>query len=168
MNRTTPLKRTAFVSVLKKKKTDRPARITHKRGQSTIWRSDAYLALVRSLPCSACGTHSNTQAAHSNQLRMGKSRGMKASDASAMPLCGPAYLRQGCHASLDQGKTMNKEQRKAFENEHIVRTIMALCGQGRLIAGDDVPRVISKDQFEEMATHLVAMIESGELKINQQ
>ncbi len=166
MNRMAQLKRTAFAFKQKKEKPDRPARVTHKRGQPSIWRSDAYLALVRSLPCSACGTHSNTQAAHSNSLAFGKGRGIKASDASAMPLCGPQFLRPGCHAVFDQGWSMSKRQRKEFEDYHICKTISCLIDSGRLIAIDKLPAIDCG--LNEMASHLVAMIESGELKINQQ
>lgn len=164
MNRTTSLKRTPFASKSKKEKPDRPARITHSRGQSSIWRSDAYLALVRSLPCVCCGIHGQTQAAHSNSLAFGKGRGMKASDASAMPLCGPLFLRPGCHAELDQGRSMSKVQRKQFEDQHICKTIYDLIDDGRLIAADKLPALDCR--LDEMAAHMVAMIESGELKIN--
>ena len=165
MNRTTPLKRTPFASKPKKATPDRPARITHQRGQSSIWRSDAYLALVRSLPCSACGIYGHTQAAHSNQIRMGKSRGMKASDASAMPLCGPRNFNPGCHANHDQGGKLSKAQWKSFEDQHICKTIYDLIDDGRLIAVNKLPALDCG--LDEMAAHLVGMIESGELKINQ-
>lgn len=88
---------------------------------------------------------------------------MKASDASAMPLCGPAYMRVGCHAALDQGKAMSKDQRKQFEDQHICKTIYYLIDSDRLISDSKLPPLDCG--LDEMAVHLVGMIESGELRI---
>jgi hypothetical protein len=50
-------------------------------------------------------------AAHSNQLRDGKGRGLKAHDYRIAALC----FR--CHAELDQGAKMSKQERVNMFNE---------------------------------------------------
>jgi len=65
-------------------------------------------------------------AAHSNQMRDGKGRGLKAHDYRIAALCFT------CHAELDQGQAMSREERLnmwetahrgtvgwLFENDHI-------------------------------------------------
>jgi hypothetical protein len=102
-----------------------------------IYRNSNLLAVVRQLPCASCGTTGRTQAAHSNQLRFGKGRGIKGSDAAIMALCAQNYGKPGCHAELDQGKNMTKLERYAFEYEHIALTLIALIEQGYLIVDKD-------------------------------
>jgi hypothetical protein len=52
-------------------------------------------------------------AAHSNQLRDGKGRGLKAHDYRIAALC------YRCHMELDQGLKMSKEERvNMFETAH--------------------------------------------------
>jgi hypothetical protein len=52
-------------------------------------------------------------AAHSNQLRDGKGRGLKAQDYRIASLC------YKCHAELDQGTHMSKAERiEMFEEAH--------------------------------------------------
>lgn len=181
MKRNKPMQRTPFarVGVLAQSsfqrkaktpdRTDKIARVNHKRKESSIFRSNAYLALVRTVPCVACGIPHLTQAAHSNQLIYGKGRSLKASDASAMALCATTQERSGCHADHDQGGSLSKAEWKAFENQNIVATIMALVKAGRLV-GDlsavttKAPPAGSKD-FELKALFLVGLVERGELAV---
>ena len=102
-----------------------------------IYRNAALLAAVRRLRCVHCHGEGQTQAAHSNQLRFGKGRGIKGSDAAIMALCGPGYGQKGCHAELDQGHTMTKMERYAFEYEHIALTLIELIETGYLIVNKD-------------------------------
>lgn len=74
-----------------------------------------------------------TQAAHSNQLRFGKGRGLKASDAAIIALCGTGFNKHGCHAELDQGSKMCKAEKQQFEYEHIALTLIALIENGNLV-----------------------------------
>jgi hypothetical protein len=62
----------------------------------------------------ACGAVDGTVvAAHSNQLRDGKGRGLKAHDYRIAALC------YQCHMRLDQGKDMSKEERvEMWEQAH--------------------------------------------------
>jgi len=74
--------------------------------QTGMYRNSNLLKSVRSSPCQHCGADDGTiVAAHSNQLRDGKGRGLKAHDYRIAALC---YT---CHADLDQGSRMTKEER---------------------------------------------------------
>jgi hypothetical protein len=79
-----------------------------------IYRNKKILELVRQSPCQTCGTEDGTVvAAHSNQLRDGKGRGLKAHDYRIAALC----FR--CHAELDQGTKMSKAERvESWEEAH--------------------------------------------------
>lgn len=89
----------------------------------TTYRSTLLRRAVASLPCQACGREGETQAAHSNQF---KGMATKASDARIMSLC------VKCHAELDQGGTMSKLDRRAFEDEMMLKTYIALIENGLL------------------------------------
>lgn len=140
-----------------------------------VFRSDTYLAAVRTLDCVCCGREKRyTQAAHSNQLRMGKAKGLKASDASAMALCMTIPgVSVGCHALLDQGGKMAKDERNAFEYKHISLTAMALIRDGRLSGcqtvmfevNDLVDAALVGKDWEPLAMRLVALIEAGQLRV---
>jgi hypothetical protein len=56
-------------------------------------------------------------AAHSNQLRDGKGRGIKAHDYRIAALC------YSCHMDLDQGKSLDKEERVEIWEEAHRKTI---------------------------------------------
>ena len=73
------------------------------------YRSKKLLEACRELPCQSCGREDGTVcAAHSNQLRDGKGKSLKASDYRIAALC------LECHAGVDQGRTMSKEDRRQF------------------------------------------------------
>jgi len=88
------------------------------------------LDVLRQSPCQECGRADGTiVAAHSNQLRDGKGRGIKAHDYRVAALC------YSCHMEIDQGKSLSKAERIEiweeahrktiswlFENEHITVT----------------------------------------------
>jgi hypothetical protein len=93
-----------------------------------MYRNQKILEIVRNSPCQNCGSQNGTVcAAHSNQLRDGKGRSLKAHDFRVAALC----FR--CHSNLDQGYQMDKEERRElweeahrktiawlFENDHLV------------------------------------------------
>lgn len=92
-----------------------------------MYRNKKLLELVRNFPCQHCGIQDGTiVAAHSNQLRDGKGRGIKASDYRIASLCFK------CHSELDQGKNLSKEQRVEMWEEAHRRTIAELFEQGML------------------------------------
>lgn len=79
-----------------------------------MYRNQALLEAVRDAPCMHCGKQDGTVvAAHSNQLRDGKGRGIKAHDFRVAALC------HTCHFDLDQGSKMSKEERvNMWEEAH--------------------------------------------------
>ena len=83
-----------------------------------IYRNKKLLEAVREAYCMKCGAKDGTiVAAHSNQLRDGKGRGIKAHDYRIAALC------YRCHMNLDQGKDWTKEQRVEFWEEAHRETI---------------------------------------------
>jgi hypothetical protein len=83
-----------------------------------IYRNKKLLELVRQSPCQTCGNQDGTVvAAHSNQLRDGKGRGMKAHDYRIAALC------YSCHMELDQGKSLDKAERVEIWEEAHRKTI---------------------------------------------
>lgn len=95
-----------------------------------IYRNRKLLDVIRESPCQACGRADGTVvAAHSNQLRDGKGRGIKAHDYRVAALC---YL---CHSEIDQGSKLSKAERiEAWEEAHR-RTIGWLFEKGLIVLG---------------------------------
>jgi len=79
-----------------------------------MYRNKKLLEVVRESPCQNCGAQDGTIcAAHSNQLRDGKGRGIKADDYRIAALC------FGCHSELDQGTKMSRAERvELWEEAH--------------------------------------------------
>jgi len=79
-----------------------------------MYRNRKLLDVLRQSPCQDCGREDGTVvAAHSNQLRDGKGRGIKADDFRTAALC---YT---CHQKLDQGTRLSKAERvEMFEEAH--------------------------------------------------
>lgn len=78
------------------------------------YRSTRLINAVRESPCQHCGLQDGTVvAAHSNQLRDGKGRGLKAHDYRIAALC------FNCHFEIDQGSKLSKDERiELWENAH--------------------------------------------------
>lgn len=78
------------------------------------YRNKSLLEAVRRIPCQSCGSEDGTvAAAHSNQLRDGKGKGIKAHDWAIAAMC------HTCHMELDQGKDWTKaEKRDRFDEAH--------------------------------------------------
>jgi hypothetical protein len=83
-------------------------------GLYSVYRNQKLLEALRESPCQHCGKQDGTiVAAHSNQLRDGKGRGIKAHDYRTAALC------YWCHMELDQGKNLSKVDREElWENAH--------------------------------------------------
>jgi len=79
-----------------------------------MYRNKRLLEIVRQSPCQHCGRSDGTVvAAHSNQLRDGKGRGIKADDFRISALC------YSCHMELDQGAKYTKARRiEIWEEAH--------------------------------------------------
>jgi hypothetical protein len=78
------------------------------------YRNQKLLEAVREAPCMNCGAQDGTVcAAHSNQMRDGKGRSLKAHDYRVAALCFK------CHSELDQGRAMSREERvNMWEDAH--------------------------------------------------
>lgn len=71
-----------------------------------MYRNKKLLEVVRNAPCMNCnGQDGTVVAAHSNQLKDGKGRGIKAHDYRIAALC------YACHMMIDQGKDLSKQER---------------------------------------------------------
>ena len=83
------------------------------------------LDLARDMPCVMCGAQDGTTvAAHSNLSEHGKGWGHKADD------CMTAWLCYRCHTELDQGRKMDKEQKRDFMLTAICKTVRELWNRG--------------------------------------
>ena len=83
-----------------------------------MYRNKKLLEAARELPCQHCGISDGTVvAAHSNQMRDGKGRGLKADDYRIASLC----FR--CHSDLDQGAKMSRQERLEMWEEAHRKTI---------------------------------------------
>ena len=95
-----------------------------------MYRNKRLLEIVRQSPCQHCGRNDGTVvAAHSNQLRDGKGRGIKAHDFRIAALCFT------CHAELDQGHKLSKQERIEMWEEAHRQTIGWLFQNGMIEIG---------------------------------
>lgn len=77
------------------------------------YRNKKLLEIIRQSPCQLCGSENGTVvAAHSNQLRDGKGRSIKAHDYRIAALC---YT---CHSDIDQGKMSREDKQDLWEMAH--------------------------------------------------
>lgn len=91
------------------------------------YRNKKLLEAVREAPCQHCGSQNGTVvAAHSNQLRDGKGRSIKADDYRIAALC------YRCHMMLDQGSALTKESRLEMWEEAHRKTIGWLFDTGAI------------------------------------
>lgn len=86
------------------------------------FKSEKFRRLVTQLPCQHCGTE-GTQAAHRNQ---GKGLALKTSDALIVALC------PTCHQRLDQGKDMDRTERRAFWDDAYIKQMQTMIERGML------------------------------------
>ena len=90
--------------------------------KTPLFRSERFRRLVTTLPCQQCGTE-GTQAAHRNE---NKGMGIKTSDALCVALC------PTCHSYLDQGKDMDKTERRAFWDDAYIKQMQTMIEKGML------------------------------------
>lgn len=86
------------------------------------FKSEKFRRLVTTLPCQHCGAE-GTQAAHRN---MNKGIGLKNSDALCVALC------PTCHQKLDQGKDMDRTERRAFWDDAYIKQMQTMIEKGML------------------------------------
>ena len=100
----------------------------------TYIRSPALLKVCRQIPCQNCGRSDGTVcAAHSNQAKHGKGRGIKASDVFVASLCSI------CHTALDQGTGMTRAERVRMWDACHKKTLVLLVHGGLWPADLPVP-----------------------------
>lgn len=88
-------------------------------------RSNRLLLRCRGLSCQHCGARDGTVvAAHSNQAKHGKGRGIKASDQYIAALC------HACHAALDQGAHLTEAERVEMWDRAHAKTVHELLACG--------------------------------------
>lgn len=91
------------------------------------YRNPKLLQVIRNSPCQACGTQDGTiVAAHSNQLRDGKGRSLKAHDYRIAALC------YRCHSMVDQGYQMSRDEKREMWEEAHRKTIGWLFENGHI------------------------------------
>ena len=95
-------------------------------------RDEFYRRWVASLPCAHCGIEGYSQAAHGDQ---GKGMGIKSSDDTCYPACGPHLdflgMVQGCHALLGSTGTFTKQQRRDMERQYAQQTRALWAQKGK-------------------------------------
>lgn len=90
-----------------------------------IYRSEAWLAAVRSLPyCVLCG-RPGVQAAHRNE---GKGTAVKVDDCACAAIC------PDCHREIDHGPQLMRDARRTLMDRAIVLTVIELARRGQLAA----------------------------------
>jgi hypothetical protein len=106
-----------------------------------IYRNKKLLEIVRESPCQNCGIEDGTVvAAHSNQQRDGKGTGIKASDAMICALC------YKCHANLDSGSKMTREERlELFEHAHRQTMKWLIENEYLVVDGNRTTNMLLKD-----------------------
>ena len=89
--------------------------------KTTYVRSKKLLERARLIPCQICGSEDGSVvAAHSNQSKHGKGRGIKASDVYIASLC------YDCHKMIDQGSGLTREEKnRSWDMAHL-NTVWAL------------------------------------------
>ena len=96
-------------------------------------RSKQLLKAVASLECMNCGREGYTQAAHSNQSVHGKAKALKSSDVFTAALC------ETCHAAIDQGSHLTREQRVDIWGNAWRRTVKELVRRGEWPMSVEIP-----------------------------
>jgi hypothetical protein len=90
------------------------------------FRSKSHLKNVAELPCQNCYIEGQTQASHSNWVDLGgKGRGLKSSDEYTAALC------CSCHAMIDSGAKLTKEQRRNLWVMAWQKTVARLKASGK-------------------------------------
>jgi hypothetical protein len=96
-----------------------------------LYRNKRILEIARNFPCQHCGKQDGTVvAAHSNQLRDGKGKGIKSSDAAIAALC------YNCHMIVDQSSKLSKQEKMTMWEDAHRLTIRKLIEGEWLIVND--------------------------------
>lgn len=86
------------------------------------------MVAIRECPCGHCGAQDGTVvAAHRNE---GKGMGVKVSDALIAPLCFT------CHSALDQGKDLERDERRRMWDRAYIKGMQYMIEMGILKIGN--------------------------------
>lgn len=92
------------------------------------YRNRPLLNLANGQSCQLCGAQDGTiVSAHSNQSRHGKGMSIKAHD------CFIAWLCVRCHAEIDHGKDLSREERRDRWQAAHERTLLQMFANGMLV-----------------------------------
>jgi len=112
----------------KREKRSAPRRQTTKDSR---WRSEAYLAFVRTLPCCVCGATTGIAAHHMIGMWQLGGTGLKAPDAFVMPACDPIYGHtRDCHQQIHADKAL-RDRQPGFVRDTISRAVRRFDGEIR-------------------------------------
>lgn len=95
----------------------------------TNYRNRKLLDLAYTMPCMLqlhCCEGGIGEPAHSNQAKHGKGGSIKAHDCFFVPAC------RACHRELDQGRTMDRDQKRALWDSAFERTYLQMWEMGLL------------------------------------
>ncbi|MGP9591093.1 DUF968 domain-containing protein [Halomonas sp. H2] len=109
LKRKTPLK--AKAPMARKPIKQRRRKAQSAKQKDVRWRSEQYLAFVRSLPCSVCGATEGVAAHHITGMYQLSGMGLKPADSFAMPACDPIYKHnRDCHQQIHANKALRDMQ----------------------------------------------------------
>ena len=91
-------------------------------------RDKDYRRWVASLPCAHCGIEGYSQAAHGDE---GKGMGIKSSDTTCYPACGPRLGEVGCHYLLGSTGKAPRSIRRMLEQQYADETRALWAQKGK-------------------------------------
>ena len=102
-----------------------------KASSEARWRSETYLAWVRSLPCCVCGATAGIAAHHLIGMWQLSGIGLTAPDSFAMPACDPVYGHaRDCHQQIHAHKAL-RDRQPGFVRDTISRAVRRFDGEIR-------------------------------------
>lgn len=123
----TGLKRSAMKRTAPKKTAARKAA----KGD-TRWRSEKYLAWVRTLPCCVCGATIGVAAHHLIGMWGLSGMGLKAPDSFVMPACDPVYGHsRDCHQQIHADQQL-RDRQPEFLKSTLARGVAQFPGEKAL------------------------------------
>jgi hypothetical protein len=128
--------------------------------KSKAYRNEKYKQAVRQLSCSVCGAW-GVQAAHANLSEFGKGLGLKASDATCVPLCVQH------HGEIDNGTVYSKAEIPGYWYHHITKTFERLSDSGLITALPKMAVWTDGDSNRGRAHQLVRAMENGEIEVKK-
>lgn len=112
LKRKTPLK--AKAPMARKPLAKRRKKAQSVKQKDCRWRSEQYLAWVRTQPCVVCGAKGGNAAHHMIAMYQLSGMGLKAPDSFSMPACDPAAGSfNDCHQQIHRLKAL-RDQQPAF------------------------------------------------------